>query len=150
MRSVLALPQVLKQHEAQAKPSVVFTARKAVCIADALERLGYWQPNADYCSTRALDGDLSVFDAADVLLVEAGFTPVEAIRIATLNGARLLGRSDEIGSVERGKRADLVVVRGNPEDVISDIVHVETVFKDGVGYDPSRLRASVVGVVGNE
>jgi imidazolonepropionase-like amidohydrolase len=85
-----------------------------------------------------------------VLLVEAGFTPVEAIRIATLNGALLVGHSDEIGSVERGKRADLVVVRGNPEDAISDIVHVETVFKDGVGYDPDRLRASVAGVVGNE
>ena len=85
-----------------------------------------------------------------VLLVEAGFTPVEAIHIATLNGARLLGRDSEIGSIEKGKRADLVVVRGNPEDLITDVTHVETVFKDGIGYDPDRLRASVKGIVGTE
>jgi imidazolonepropionase-like amidohydrolase len=83
-----------------------------------------------------------------VLLVEAGFTPVEAIRIATLNGARLLGRDSEIGSIAKGKRADLVVIRGNPEDTISDITHVEIVFKDGIGYDPNKLRASVTGLVG--
>ncbi len=84
------------------------------------------------------------------LLVEAGFTAVEAIRIATLNGARLLGREAEIGSIQKGKRADLVVIRGNPEDMISDITHVETVFKNGVGYDPAKLRASVSGLVGKQ
>lgn len=84
------------------------------------------------------------------LLVEAGFTPVEAIRIATLNGARMLGRDRDIGSIEKGKRADLVVVRGNPEETISDIAHVETVFKNGVGYDPEKLRSSVRGMVGDQ
>jgi hypothetical protein len=88
-RQVLALPQVLKEHHSRDKPYVVFTARKAVCVADALERLGYWQPNADYCSTRALDGDLSVFDGADVLLVEdlatSGRTVAEAVQ--ALKGA---------------------------------------------------------------
>ena len=78
------------------------------------------------------------------------FTPVEAIHIATLNGARLLGRDSVIGSIEKGKRADLVVLRGNPEDLITDVTHVETVFKDGIGYDPDRLRASVKGIVGTE
>jgi imidazolonepropionase-like amidohydrolase len=85
-----------------------------------------------------------------VLLVEAGFTPAEAIRIATLNGARLLGRDAEIGSIQKGKRADLVVIRGNPEETITDITHVETVFKNGIGYDPEKLRASVSGLVGKE
>jgi hypothetical protein len=82
-RQVLALPQVLKEHQARGNPYIVFTARKAVCVADALERLGYWQPNTDYCSTRALDGDLSMFNGADVLLVEdlatSGRTIAEAV-----------------------------------------------------------------------
>ncbi len=82
------------------------------------------------------------------LLVEAGFTAVEAIQIATLNGARVLGRDADIGSVATGKRADLIVVRGNPEETITDIRHVETVFKDGDGYDPARLVESVKGLVG--
>jgi imidazolonepropionase-like amidohydrolase len=83
------------------------------------------------------------------LLVEAGFTAIEAIRIATLNGARLLGRDHEIGSIAKGKRADLVVIRGNPEASIADIEYVETVFKDGIGYDPVRLTDSVSGLVGS-
>jgi len=48
------------------------------------------------------------------LLVEAGFTPLEAIRIATLNGATYLGRADRVGSIVRGKQADLVVIAGDP------------------------------------
>jgi len=82
------------------------------------------------------------------LLVEAGFTPVEAIRIATLNGATFEGRADSIGSLMPGKVADLVVLRGDPSANISDIEKVDTVFKDGVGYDPAKLLDSVRGVVG--
>lgn len=82
------------------------------------------------------------------LLVEAGFTPVEAIRVATLNGARYLGRDATIGSVEVGKRADLFVVKGDPSKDIKDIEQVELVFKDGVGYDREKLLASVRGRYG--
>ncbi|HLL74450.1 MAG TPA: amidohydrolase family protein [Pyrinomonadaceae bacterium] len=82
------------------------------------------------------------------LLVEAGFTPVEAIKIASLNGARLLGEDARIGSIAAGKQADLVVVKGNPAAKISDIENVEIVFKDGVGYDSERLIQSVQGLVG--
>ncbi|HLM57180.1 MAG TPA: amidohydrolase family protein [Pyrinomonadaceae bacterium] len=82
------------------------------------------------------------------LLVEAGFTPTEAIKIATLNGARLLGEDSRIGSVAVGKQADLMVVRGNPAADISDIEKVEMVFKDGVGYDSEKLIQSVQGLVG--
>lgn len=67
------------------------------------------------------------------LLVEAGFMPVQAIRIATLNGAIFLGRQNDIGSVEVGKNADLLVVKGDPAARIADIENVEIVFKDGVG-----------------
>jgi hypothetical protein len=82
------------------------------------------------------------------LLVEAGFTPVEAIHIATENGATYLGQQEHIGSVAEGRAADLVVLDGNPAAKIEDVEKVETVFKDGVGYDPAKLRASVAGMVG--
>jgi imidazolonepropionase-like amidohydrolase len=82
------------------------------------------------------------------LLVEAGFSPVEAIRVATLNGATYLGREKEIGSVAAGKNADLVVIKGDPSKQISDIENVEIVFKDGVGYDSQKLLNSVRGRYG--
>ena len=82
------------------------------------------------------------------LLVEAGFMPVEAIKIATLNGAQWLGVGDAIGSIAAGKQADLVVIKGDPSHNISDIENVEMVFKDGVGYDPAKLLESTRGKVG--
>src|SRR5258708_21074 len=82
------------------------------------------------------------------LLVEAGFSPVEAIKIATLNGAVYLGRQDQIGSIAAGKNADLVVVKGDPSTKISDVENVEIVFKDGVGYDSQKLLESVKGRYG--
>jgi enamidase len=82
------------------------------------------------------------------LLVEAGFTALEAISISTLNGARYLGRDARVGSLAVGKQADLVVIDGNPAATIADIRKVETVFKQGVGYDRVKLVASVSGRVG--
>jgi len=82
------------------------------------------------------------------LLVEAGFTPLEAIRVGTLNGATYLGLADRIGSIAPGKNADLIVIRGNPAANINDIEKVETVFKDGVGYDSGKLLDSVKGRYG--
>jgi imidazolonepropionase-like amidohydrolase len=83
------------------------------------------------------------------LLVDSdGFTPVEAIRIATLNGATYLGRQASIGTIAPGKNADLVVINGNPAANISDIENVEVVFKDGVGYDSAKLFDSIKGRYG--
>jgi imidazolonepropionase-like amidohydrolase len=82
------------------------------------------------------------------LLVEAGFTPVEAIRISTLNGAEFEGKADSIGSLAVGKAADMVVIHGDPSANINDIEKREIVFKDGVGYDPAKLLESVRGTVG--
>ncbi|HEY0527365.1 MAG TPA: amidohydrolase family protein, partial [Gemmatimonadaceae bacterium] len=82
------------------------------------------------------------------LLVEAGFAPVQAIRIATLNGAIFLGRQDHIGSIAVGKNADMVVLKGDPAARIADVENVEIVFKDGVGYDTKRLLNSVKGRYG--
>lgn len=77
------------------------------------------------------------------LLVEGGFSPVEAIKIATYNGAVYLGREKQIGSIAAGKNADLVVVKGDPSKQIADVENVEIVFKDGVGYDSKKLLDSV-------
>jgi enamidase len=82
------------------------------------------------------------------LLVEAGFTPAEAVRVCTLNGATYLGIADRTGTIAVGKQADLVLVAGDPSTRIADIRNVVTVFKQGVGYDPARLIASVSGRVG--
>jgi imidazolonepropionase-like amidohydrolase len=84
------------------------------------------------------------------LMVEAGLTPLEAIRVATLNGAISLGREGTIGSIAVGKNADLVLIKGDPSSNIADIEKVETVFKDGVGYDSVKLIASVKGHVGRQ
>jgi hypothetical protein len=83
------------------------------------------------------------------LLVEAGFTPVEAIHIATSNGAQFLGELDRVGTIAPGKQADLVVIKGDPSKKIEDIENVETVFKDGIGYDSAKLIEAVRGVVGS-
>jgi imidazolonepropionase-like amidohydrolase len=82
------------------------------------------------------------------LLVEAGFQPTEAIRIATLNGAIYEGRQGSIGSIEVGKNADLVVIKGDPSTRVEDIENTEIVFKDGVGYDSQALIRSVAGRFG--
>lgn len=82
------------------------------------------------------------------LLLEAGFAPVEAIQIMTLNGAKMLSVDDRLGSVTAGKLADLVVIRGNPIATPAEIRNVTIVFKDGVGYDSPKLLGSVKGLVG--
>jgi len=82
------------------------------------------------------------------ILVEGGFTPVEAIRIATLNGAEHLGLTATIGSITKGKQADLVVIAGNPLVRIADVENVRLVFKDGIGFDSGKLIESVRGHVG--
>jgi hypothetical protein len=82
------------------------------------------------------------------LLIEAGFSPVEAIRIMTLNGATVLGEEKRLGSVTAGKLADLVVIKGDPVARPAEIRNVAIVFKDGVGYDPAKLIAACRGLVG--
>lgn len=82
------------------------------------------------------------------LLIEAGFTPVEAIQIMTLNGARVLGADAQYGSIATGKLADLVVINGDPVKTPASIRNVVAVFKEGLGYDSAKLIESVRGAVG--
>ncbi len=102
------------------------------------------------CDPTSFGGVLPGFgDQRNVeLLVEAGFTPVEAIHIATENGARFLGEADQVGSIAQGRAADLIVLSGNPNEHIADIENVHMVFKDGVAFDPAKLQQSVRGLVG--
>lgn len=83
-----------------------------------------------------------------LLLVEAGLSPAEAIQVMSLNGARVLGRADQLGSVEVGKAADLVVIRGDPVATPAAIRNVTVVFRDGIGYDSAKLFADAKGLVG--
>jgi len=82
------------------------------------------------------------------LLREAGFTPEQVVQIMSFNGAKVLGVDKDLGSVEKGKMADLVVVRGDLTADPAAIKQVVTVFKDGIGYDSAKLLALVKGRVG--
>ena len=73
------------------------------------------------------------------LYVQAGVPAGEAIRIATENGARYAGVLGDRGTIERGKRADLILVDGNPTKNISDIRRISYVLKDGTGYAPAQI-----------
>ncbi|HET7814995.1 MAG TPA: amidohydrolase family protein [Candidatus Baltobacteraceae bacterium] len=84
------------------------------------------------------------------LLVEGGLTPLEAIKVATLNGAIGLGIEKKTGSIVPGKAADLVLIDGDPSKNISDVEKVVTVFKDGIGYDSAKLLESLKGIVGRQ
>ena len=98
---------------------------------------GYGGVVAGYANERELE-----------LLVETGLTPLEAIKVTTLNGATYLGRAARVGSIAVGKQADLIVVNGDPSARISDIEKIETVFKNGIGFDSAKLFSSVKGQVG--
>ena len=76
-----------------------------------------------------------------VLLVEAGLTPAETLRAATINAARMLGRDAEQGTVEAGKLADLVVLDADPLVDIRNVTRLHRVVKDGVIFDPVKLLA---------
>jgi imidazolonepropionase-like amidohydrolase len=82
------------------------------------------------------------------LLVEEGFDLPQAVRVASLNGARYLGRDRDIGSIEVGKRADLILVDGDPVRDAAALDRMPTVFKAGVGYDTQKIFAAMKGVIG--
>ena len=82
------------------------------------------------------------------LFIEAGFTPAQAVQIMSANGAKILGVADRLGTVEAGKLADLVVLRGDLTADPAVIRNATIVFKDGIGFDSAKLLASVQGRVG--
>ncbi|MDQ2668169.1 MAG: amidohydrolase family protein [Gemmatimonadota bacterium] len=81
-------------------------------------------------------------------LVQIGIPPAAALKIATINGARAMGVSDKLGTIEVGKLADLVVIRGNPLANITNTRNVQLVVKSGFTYDPKALLAQAEGKIG--
>jgi hypothetical protein len=82
------------------------------------------------------------------LLTEAGFTPPQVVQIMSANGAKVLGVLQKLGTVEKGKLADVVVLKGDLTADPTVIRNPTLVFKDGIGYDPAKLIESVQGRVG--
>jgi imidazolonepropionase-like amidohydrolase len=78
----------------------------------------------------------------------AGLPPIAVLKAATINGATALGVADRLGSIEAGKLADLVVVRGNPLDDIKVARNIRFVVKEGVVHDPKTLLLSAEGKIG--
>lgn len=111
-----------------------------------VKRGGLLGAGADPCCISAIAGyaDQRNFE----LLVEAGFTPEQAVQIMTANGAKILGIANTVGTVTAGKQADLVVLRGDPVATPGDIRNVATVFRKGIGYDSAKLTAAVKGQIG--
>lgn len=81
------------------------------------------------------------------LLVDGGFTPLAALRAATQHAARALGVEDDLGTVEAGKLADLVLVKGDPSADIRAIGDTVAVWKAGERFDPAALRAQAKGKI---
>ena len=73
------------------------------------------------------------------LMVESGLTPLQTIQTATINAARMIGQEKQLGSIDAGKNADLLILNANPLDDIRAIRRIHRVVKGGVVYDPSRL-----------
>ena len=131
-----------------AKDSV---SRSVLAKAMAFERAfvkggGLLAAGSDPCCLSAIAGyaDQRNFE----LLVEAGFTPEQAVQIMTGNGAKVLGIAERVGTIAAGKQADLVVLRGDPTKTPADIRNVTTVFRKGLGYDAAKLTGAVKGLIG--
>lgn len=85
---------------------------------------------------------------AMVSMVKAGWTPLEILRMTTIDAAIFLKIDQELGSIEVGKNADLLIVSGKPDQKMEDIRNVELVFRNGIGYDSKALRERAKGLVG--
>ncbi len=93
-------------------------------------------PGTDAMAGFALHRELELYE-------QAGIPAPEVLRIATLGSAEVTGREGEVGSIEPGKLADLILVDGDPSARISDIRNVTLVMKDGVVYDPDALYRAI-------
>jgi imidazolonepropionase-like amidohydrolase len=137
MKSAKTPPEEDKAFTKMAKMEKMFYERGGL-LTVGTDPTGRGGTLAGYGSWRAIE-----------LLVDAGgFTPLEAIKIATLNGAIALGMDKKIGTIEVGKSADLLIIDGDPSKNINDIQKVQYVFRNGVGYNSKKLFDSVKGRVG--
>jgi imidazolonepropionase-like amidohydrolase len=82
-------------------------------------------------------------------LVESGMTPIQVISAATKTNAEILGRAAELGTIEEGKVADLIIVDGNPLADIEALQHVDIVVRDGVVWYPKTIEPGPVDGLGH-
>ncbi len=107
-------------------------------LLDGTDPTGYGGVVPGYASKREIE----------LLVQDGGFSVEQAIRISTLNGATYLGRDKDIGTLEVGKRADVVVIDGDPSRDVAAIEKMPLVFKGGVGYDTAKIFAAMKETVG--
>ena len=118
------------------RPAWLVEASKAE-LDSRLERFAY---AVDAGVKIAMGTDVAGSPAREIeLMAQGGLSPMEAIVAATRNGAELIDMEDQIGTIEAGKLADLIVVDGNPLENLPDLAKVELVFKDGTLYRPEYL-----------
>ncbi|MBI1769486.1 MAG: amidohydrolase family protein [Bacteroidetes bacterium] len=82
------------------------------------------------------------------ILVKAGFSLPQAVMLCTLKGAEYLKRDKDVGSIEKGKAADFILIDGDLTTNVGNIRKIQWVFKDGIGYDSKTIFESVKGKVG--
>ncbi len=97
--------------------------------------------SGEYLAGFAIHRELHAF-------VRAGIRPADALRMATINGARALNVSEKLGTIEAGKFADLLIVKGSPIQDIRNTRRVHTVIKSGIVYDSGELLKSVEDTMG--
>ena len=77
------------------------------------------------------------------LYARAGIPAEKVLQLATFGPAAYIGRSKEIGSISAGKKADMILIDGNPVENISNIRKTKLVIKDGILYDPAKLYEAI-------
>ena len=140
-----------KKHIAYLGDKPTWLPRKAIETEMAME-LAFWRAGGklvvgtDPTGTGTLPGYGSL--SAIELLVKAGIPPIHAIKIASYNGAEAMGALHDKGSIAIGKRADLIIINGNPSVDINTIHNIDMVFKNGIGYDPVKLKERAGASIG--
>jgi imidazolonepropionase-like amidohydrolase len=131
-----------------AKDSIhVVTLKKAMEYERAFVKAGgLLGAGSDPCCIHAIAGygDQRNYE----LLIEAGFTPEQAVQIMTSNGAKILGFDKTVGTIQPNMTADLVLIAGDPVRTPGDVRKTETVFRHGIGFDSAKLRESIKGMIG--
>jgi imidazolonepropionase-like amidohydrolase len=120
--------------------------RRKAAVLRTMHRAGVQVLAGTDCPMAVSVPGFSLHDELGLLVSEAGFTPAEALRAATFNAARFLGREREAGSVRAGNVADLVLLDADPLKDISNTRRIVAVVADGRLYDRARLDEVLAGV----
>jgi len=135
-----------KMAKAPPSPAVAAVMSKQREFIKAADQAGcILATGTDYVVWRLLPG-YSLWREIEIF-AEAGLTPMKILRAATWGGAYAIGRTDQLGSIEAGKLADMVVLNANPLDNVSNVRSVHRVIKGGIVYDPQELLRTIDGKI---